>query len=250
VNFDCPFKISQETYLKLETYRFFLSKWNQSTSLVQEATLPDFYSRHVFDSLQLVPFIFMYFIDRCPSDFVASFKSIHFPNKDSVESSPFIYPESLIKPYPFIDFPLFLESLPEPLYDLSILDIGSGAGFPGMILALCGFKNVVLCDSNHKKCLFLEELARELHINVTILNDRVENVSHKYDVVTSRAFSDLRNLVKIFNFVSRETKSIGLFLKGKKVFHEIEISKKVIRNKYRIYKSFTSDDGSIFCISS
>lgn len=91
-------------------------------------------------------------------------------------------------------------------YDLTkvnnLIDIGTGAGFPGMVLKIF-FPNIdiTLLDSNNKKTKFLEELAKKLNLTVTIINDRVENYSknnlNSFDVVTSRAVANLRVLSEI-----------------------------------------------------
>ena len=84
----------------------------------------------------------------------------------------------------------------------NILDIGTGAGFPGMILKIFFSKlNVTLIDSNNKKTKFLELLKEKLNVEVDIINDRVENYAknnlNKYDIVTSRAVANLRVLSEI-----------------------------------------------------
>jgi len=84
----------------------------------------------------------------------------------------------------------------------NLIDIGSGAGFPGMVLKIF-FPNldVTLIDSNNKKTTFLKQLAEKLNLNVNIINERVENFSkdnlNKYDIVTSRAVANLRVLSEI-----------------------------------------------------
>lgn len=84
----------------------------------------------------------------------------------------------------------------------NLLDIGSGAGFPGMVIKIF-FPNieVTLIDSNNKKTKFLTELANKLQIQVNVINDRVENFAktnlNKFDIVTSRAVANLRVLSEI-----------------------------------------------------
>lgn len=84
----------------------------------------------------------------------------------------------------------------------NLLDIGSGAGFPGMVIKIF-YPNleVTLIDSNNKKTKFLKELANKLNINVEVINDRVEIFAkdnlNKYDIVTSRAVANLRVLSEI-----------------------------------------------------
>lgn len=96
----------------------------------------------------------------------------------------------------------------------NLIDIGTGAGFPGMVLKIF-FPNldVTLLDSNNKKTIFLKSLSEKLNINVNIVNDRVENYSkynlNKYDVVTSRAVANLRVLSELCLPL---TKLEGLFI--------------------------------------
>lgn len=84
-----------------------------------------------------------------------------------------------------------------------VLDIGTGAGFPGMVLAIFN-PNIkfILLDSNNKKIKFLEYLNQKLNLqNIELINDRAENYIRnnleKFDVVTSRAVADLRILVEL-----------------------------------------------------
>ena len=84
----------------------------------------------------------------------------------------------------------------------TLLDIGTGAGFPGMVLKIV-FPNlkVTLLDSNNKKIAFLKELAAKLALNVEIIYDRaeifVQNRREYYDIVTSRAVADLSILAEL-----------------------------------------------------
>ena len=84
----------------------------------------------------------------------------------------------------------------------TLLDIGTGAGFPGMVLKIV-FPNlkVTLLDSNNKKIAFLQELAAKLALNVEIIYDRaeifVQNRREYYDIVTSRAVADLSILAEL-----------------------------------------------------
>lgn len=85
----------------------------------------------------------------------------------------------------------------------NILDIGTGAGFPGMVLAIFfPNSNFTLLDSNNKKTKFLKYLKEKLNIsNVQIINSRAEdfvrNNFEKFDVVTSRAVADLKILLEL-----------------------------------------------------
>ncbi|HBE99240.1 MAG TPA: 16S rRNA (guanine(527)-N(7))-methyltransferase RsmG [Firmicutes bacterium] len=78
-----------------------------------------------------------------------------------------------------------------------VADLGSGAGFPGLVWAICFPKaSYTLIEATKKKCTFLEEVARVLGLtNVTVLNGRVEELPSTYkesfDVVTARAVAEL-----------------------------------------------------------
>ena len=89
------------------------------------------------------------------------------------------------------------------LKDEKILDIGTGAGFPGMVLKIVYPSiELTLLDSNNKKTKFLEELIDKLHVDkVTVINKRAEDyIKEKreyFDIVTSRAVSDLTILSEL-----------------------------------------------------
>jgi 16S rRNA (guanine527-N7)-methyltransferase len=99
-----------------------------------------------------------------------------------------------------------------------VLDVGTGAGLPGIPLALARPDlNIVLLDSNGKKIRFLQEVKRALHLtNVELVQTRVENYhpSQGFDTVTSRAFSDLGQMVAWTRHLLA-TDGIWLAMKGK-----------------------------------
>jgi 16S rRNA (guanine527-N7)-methyltransferase len=83
----------------------------------------------------------------------------------------------------------------------TILDVGSGAGLPGIPLALLRpAARVTLLDSNHKKAAFLRQAVIELGLdNAEVVSERVENWQppHTFDLVISRAFSDLADFLRL-----------------------------------------------------
>lgn len=100
-----------------------------------------------------------------------------------------------------------------------VLDIGSGAGFPGIPLALANTNlKLVLLDSNGKKTRFLEEIKRALGLsNVEVVQSRVENYhpSFDFDTLTSRAFSELEQMVKWTQHLISKN-GIWLAMKGRR----------------------------------
>ena len=93
-----------------------------------------------------------------------------------------------------------LSILPHVSNATSLVDVGTGAGLPGIPLAIARpALRVTLLDSSHKKCAFLQQAKTELGLaNVEVVCDRVENWKpvERFDVVVSRAFSDLADFVE------------------------------------------------------
>ena len=125
----------------------------------------------------------------------------------------------------------------------SLLDIGTGAGFPGMILAFAlPDTKVTLVEPLTKRASFLQFIKADLKLsNVTVVKKRVEEMpSQIFDIITSRAVTDTSMLLKLSeNF--RNTNSKLLFYKGEKVFDEMADTKdtqmqyKVIETENRHY---------------
>ncbi len=114
---------------------------------------------------------------------------------------------------------------------LKIGDIGSGAGFPGIVLAIYFPKNNFdLIEPIKKRCNFLNEVVKELDLkNVNILNKRAEDLEkEKYDVITSRAVARLNILLELSIPL---LKCDGLFipLKGSKGQEELDEAKNALK---------------------
>jgi len=96
----------------------------------------------------------------------------------------------------------------------NLLDLGSGAGLPGLVLAILGAPDVHLIESDQRKAAFLREAARVTGTAVTIHVSRCENVAaFAADVITARALAPLPKLLEMASrFVGPGT--VCLFLKG------------------------------------
>ncbi len=131
----------------------------------------------------------------------------------------------------------------------NIIDIGSGAGFPGMALAIYGIRNIHLIESDGKKTSFLKEAARITKTEITVYNDRAENaVIDNCDIILSRATSNLNQLLNLaYKNVSRET--ICLFHKGKNYSNELEEAKKYWSFDQEIFPSISDSGGVILKLS-
>ena len=109
----------------------------------------------------------------------------------------------------------------------TLTDVGSGGGFPGIILGILnkwgGFPlSITLIESDSKKAIFLAEVNRQLKLNLNVLTERVEKVENlKSDVITARAFSELNQIfIWCQKIVSCET--IWILPKGKGYQEEIK----------------------------
>lgn len=103
----------------------------------------------------------------------------------------------------------------------SLVDLGSGAGFPGLVLAHLGVHGVHLVESDRRKAQFLREVARATGASVEIHAERIERMpGWPADVITARALAPLpRLLVLGERFISSD--SVCLFLKGRSAAHEL-----------------------------
>lgn len=141
----------------------------------------------------------------------------------------------------------------DTINDLSgtdLCDMGSGAGYPGIPIAICTNKNVTLIESVKKKSSLLSEFVRNLGLtNVTVLPYRTEEVAeqHKeFDIVTARALSSLPSLLELASPLLRMN---GYFLayKGSNVNKEIEHARPIFEKLGMVFvnrSDFTLSDGS------
>jgi 16S rRNA (guanine527-N7)-methyltransferase len=108
----------------------------------------------------------------------------------------------------------------------NMIDLGSGAGLPGLVLAILGVPGVELIEADSRKCAFLREAARITEAAVTLRSCRIEAVApHPVDVVTARACAPLDRLLALAEpFLAPH--SGCLFLKGERVEEELTLARK------------------------
>ena len=140
-----------------------------------------------------------------------------------------------------------------PAEACSLVDLGSGAGFPGLVLAAMarerpGFRTV-LYESVGKKCRFLEAAAERMELSVEVRNTRMEEARpERFDVVTARACALLVKLLEYAQaFQGPETikPTVNLFLKGQIVEVELTEAHKFWRMKLARHESRTDPSGVI-----
>jgi 16S rRNA (guanine527-N7)-methyltransferase len=163
--------VSRETLALLDQFVDLLLQWQRTTNLVAKSTIPRLWTRHIADSLQLLP----------------------------------LAPEAR-----------------------RWVDLGSGGGFPGMVIAAALARTagaeVRLIESNQKKAAFLREAARRIGapaiIHAVRIEDFVQNFSGRADVITARAVAPLDTLLRLIHPLLK-TGARGLFLKGQDVEREL-----------------------------
>ena len=102
-----------------------------------------------------------------------------------------------------------------------ILDVGSGAGFPGLVLAIMGGVTVDLVESDQRKAVFLSTVIRELGLPAKVYNQRIETMPNlRPDVITARA---LAPVPKLLNLIGSQLHPdcVCLFLKGASIEDEL-----------------------------
>jgi 16S rRNA (guanine527-N7)-methyltransferase len=136
-----------------------------------------------------------------------------------------------------------------PAQTTCLVDMGTGAGFPGLVLAILGVSTVHLIESDARKGVFLAEAARaaglELGRNPILHRSRLEDVRHlRADVVTARACAPLGQLLSYAEpFLGAN--SIGLFLKGARVEEELTDAAKTWRMEVERFPSLSDPSGTI-----
>ena len=136
-----------------------------------------------------------------------------------------------------------------PHYEKSLMDIGTGAGLPGIILSIIGFKNLHLVEKSTKKSLFLEKCKSRLGLNYQVHNKSITDISNlNVDFVTARAFASIEKIILMTkNIINNQTKFI--LLKGKSYLTEL---KKINPQKYfwEMHPSITSNESKIIIMGS
>jgi 16S rRNA (guanine527-N7)-methyltransferase len=192
--------VSDDTLARLDKFATLLTAWQRRINLIAPSTLSHLWTRHIADSLQLLP----------------------------------LAPEAKIW-----------------------IDLGSGAGFPGIPLA-CALAQtpgtqVHLVESNGKKAAFLRETVRITGVPATVHADRIENFGDSFggnaDVVTARALAPLKSLCdQALPLLAKG--AIGLFLKGQDVEAELTQAAKYWTVEAGLKPSVTSRDGVIVVVRS
>lgn len=132
-----------------------------------------------------------------------------------------------------------------------VLDVGSGAGLPGMVLAICGVKGIVLVEPDHKKCAFLRHVAAKLNVECVVKTMGMEVYNHglHVDVIVSRAFASCKRIVAgCFHNMDISTKLI-LFKSAKQIDEELCEMSSLYHFTLQVNKSQVNNESRIIILS-
>ena len=89
-----------------------------------------------------------------------------------------------------------------PQHEKSVMDIGTGAGLPGIILSIIGFKNLHLVEKSPKKSFFLENCKLRLGLNYVVHNKSISEISNlNVDCITARAFASIEKIILMLSLI-------------------------------------------------
>ena len=131
----------------------------------------------------------------------------------------------------------------------SLSDLGSGAGFPGLIIALYN-KNkdfhVKLYEKSPVKRAFLKSISNKLSVNVEILGNVYENFIDA-DYIISRAFKKLDAIIQVSREISKKSHKL-IILKGQNAQKDLKKAFKKEKYAYKLEKSITNEDSKIIIV--
>jgi 16S rRNA (guanine527-N7)-methyltransferase len=133
-----------------------------------------------------------------------------------------------------------------PRPDSSWLDIGSGAGLPGVVIAILTDGPVTLIEPRRLRADFLQRAAQSLGLGerVTVHAAKAERITGNFDVITARAVASLDALLRISQHLSTD-KTLWLFPKGKSAQSELDDARRTWQGDFRLEPSVTSEEAAI-----
>ena len=137
----------------------------------------------------------------------------------------------------------------------SLIDLGSGAGFPGLVIAIIAKERKIpikikLIEKSPKKVKFLKEVIKELNLNVVVINQNVleEEIKLTGDVLVARAFKPIKIILQLIHNKAENWKKIFIFL-GKTGQKELDEASKNWDIEYKQRVSVTSKDSFVLEIN-
>ncbi|GAA0476426.1 16S rRNA (guanine(527)-N(7))-methyltransferase RsmG [Parasphingorhabdus litoris] len=127
------------------------------------------------------------------------------------------------------------------------MDLGTGAGFPGIVIAILGDYKVQMVESRGRRVNFLESVVQQLELTekALVFGDRLENVeSHPVNVISARAFAPLQKLLSLSHRFSTEN-TVWLLPKGKNAVRELKGLSPKRQKMFHVEQSLTDPEAGI-----
>lgn len=145
----------------------------------------------------------------------------------------------------FLDSAQLWSLLPGDAPSQRIVDLGSGAGFPGLVLSIMGAREVHLIEADQRKVTFMRHVSRETGAPTVFHNDRIEALTpFTVPVVTARALAPLPKLLG-YAAPFLQQGGISLFLKGREAEQELTAAATEWKMKVKRHRSKSSDEAII-----
>ena len=126
----------------------------------------------------------------------------------------------------------------------SWIDIGSGAGFPGVVIACVAEGPVALVEPRRLRADFLHRVVESLALNATVTCGKAERVEAKFDMITARAVASLGSLLKISAHLSTGN-TVWALPKGRSAQQELVEAQQSWQGEFRVEPSVTDDESYI-----
>lgn len=216
--------VSRETVEKLRTFRDIVVAENKHQNLIGTASINHIWARHIIDSAQLFSVAGSRQVAKSPSP--KTFQTASTSNAvNQNENTLAAWRLGVNQPW---------------------LDLGTGAGFPGMIIAILSPKPITLVESRRRRADFLRDVAQLLALPHVTVDDRdLAAVSvGKFAVISARAFAPLSRLLAIAHrFSTPET--LWLLPKGKSAQSELESVRGTWQGVFHVEQSVTDPEAGI-----
>ena len=132
----------------------------------------------------------------------------------------------------------------EPHPQASWVDIGSGAGLPGIVIACLVDGPVTLIEPRRLRAEFLHKVCESLRLNAEVIGGKAEGIEGKYDVITARAVASLTQLLKISAHLSTR-KTVWALPKGRSAERELVEARRTWQGAFHVEQSVTDADSKI-----
>jgi 16S rRNA (guanine527-N7)-methyltransferase len=132
----------------------------------------------------------------------------------------------------------------EPRPGATWVDVGSGAGLPGVVLACLVSGHVTLIEPRGLRADFLHKVCESLRLDATVFRGRVERAGGKYEVITARAVAPMAKLLKISSHLSTRN-TVWALPKGRNAGRELAEAQQAWQGAFHVERSVTDPDSFI-----